>query len=71
MKIVTILDNESEVIGRMPLDVACKVEDWDYETTNFGLDFGVMSDDQVFSRERRRDQFGFTKTMEWKIGDVA
>ena len=71
MKIVTILNNEDQIIGRMPLDVACDVEGWDYKTTDFGLDFGVMSEDQKVSRESRTNENNNTITMEWNVGEVA
>ena len=64
MKIVTVLKND-KVIGRLPLDVACDIEGWDYNTADFGLDFTADFGD--VSRESRTDENGNTVTMEWKV----
>ena len=73
MKIVTVLDNNDNPIGRLPLDVACDIEGWDYKTADFGLDFGVGlgGQDMIESRESRTDSKWNTTTMVWKIGTYA
>jgi len=78
MKIVTIIDkDDNEVHGTFPLNIACDIEGWDYETTDFGLDFSVGiparfgGQDMTESRESRTDSKWNTVTMVWKIGTYA
>lgn len=70
MKMVSILDSNEKPVGYLPLDVACRMEGWDYETTDFGLEFGLglnIAGECNESRESRTDEDGNTITMVWKV----
>ena len=72
VKIVTILDDENNPIGKLPLDTACEIEGWDYDTTDFGLDFiplDINGNLRPVKRESRTDKNWNTTTFEWIVGD--
>ena len=74
IKIVTILDDKELVIGKLPLNVACEIEGWDYLTTDFGLDFIPLDLDgnlRPVKRESRTDENWNTTTFVWKVGEYV
>jgi hypothetical protein len=72
VKIVSILDNDNKIIGKLALDTACEIEGWDYDTTDFGLDFIPLDIDgnlRPVKRESRTDDNWNTTTFEWIVGE--